>query len=493
MTNTCLQKQRIWRIVPILLLSLLLISGKAMAQERYVVSATKLNVKQTASAEAATIGNLSKGAEVDVYGFDGGWAEIRYGESTAFVAKKLIEKATMDELKLQNTLASNDLRQKDEHNANANANATVELSLKRKRRHTNDGYQWYEYVYEANVDGKTKTKTFRAAFDGNERQVTPIIEADNLSYTNGFFEMDTETGHALYDKQGNCIIPSSLGLNNIWIHLDEGTILAYDSKNEEQTRRAFTLDGKPCKDFPGSISHHQEASDEDNDEDGDDDEAEDLEDFYEHVMNGNEHLADCDYKAAIRSYKKALKHQKDAGVWYNLGVAQYNDGEYRRASKSFDEAYNMAKSQNGNSSLAKSALQMKRTCADLAKEKSQKAWGTVANIASIALAVTAAAVAETELQKLEMKQQKQQSMINSSNNRTTSSSYDDDDDDYYETESPKPKQQKKCGSCNGRGWNVEYTAAYGLDEKEYCSECGKTMMSSHYHKTCTRCNGTGYK
>lgn len=462
-----------------------------MAQERYVVSAAKLNVKKTASAEAATIGNLVKGTEVDVYGFDGGWAEIKYGDGTAFVAMKLIEKAAMDEPKPKNTLTSNDLKQKSENKANANANATIELSLKRKRKHTDDGYQWYEHVYKAKIDGETKT--FMAAFNEDEKRITPIIEADYLSYTNGFFEMGTKSGHALYDKQGNCIIPSRLGFNNIWVHPDEGKIVAYNSKNEEKTRRAFTLDGKPCKDFPNSYNHHKDASDDDNE-----DEAEDLEDFYEHVRNGNEHLADCDYKAAARSYKKALKHQKDAGVLYNLGVAQYNDGKYRGASKSFDEAYTIAKSQKGNSSLAEKALQMKRKSANLAKEKSQEVWGTVALVASTALAVTAAAVAETELQKLEMEQQKQQSVINSNNKRATSSSYDDDnyyddDDNYYEKESPKPKKQKKCGFCNGRGWNVEYATSFGLAEKEYCSECGKTMMSNHYHKTCTHCDGTGYE
>lgn len=52
-------------------------------------------------------------------------------------------------------------------------------------------------------------------------------------------------------------------------------------------------------------------------------------------------------------------------------------------------------------------------------------------------------------------------------------------------------KSKKCGFCGGRGWNVEYAAGYGLAKQEYCNQCGKTMMSNHYHATCQKCKGTG--
>ena len=415
-----------------------------------------------------------------MYGFNGGWAEIRFGDMPAFIPKKLIEKATPVVPQPPKNPTSNALTQKQQQKDEPKTNTPEKLILKRKKEHFDDGYRWYEYVY--NNKGGGNPKTLRAAFDENERQITPILESDNLSYTNGFFEVDTDEGHALYDKQGKCVIPSSLGFNIIWIHPDEGKVVAYNSNRAEETKRTFSFDGKPCADLASKTNNQQTTSNED----------EDFEDYYEHVREGNEHLADCDYKAAARSYKKALKYQKDANVLFNLGVAQYNDGKYQRASKSFDEAYTMLRSQKGNSDLAERALQMKRLSANAASEKSQRVWGTVALVSSTVLAATAVAVAETELQKLEMERQRQQRTTHSNNN-TISSSDDDDDDNYYEYETPKPKEQKKCRFCNGRGWNVESVASFGLAEKEYCSQCGKTMMSNHYHKTCIHCDGNGYE
>lgn len=71
---------------------LTLLCSMAAAQERYVVTATKLNVRKAASAEAAIVGGLSKGDQVDVYSFKGGWAEIGFKNGKAFVSKKYIEK-----------------------------------------------------------------------------------------------------------------------------------------------------------------------------------------------------------------------------------------------------------------------------------------------------------------------------------------------------------------------------------------------------------------
>lgn len=78
-------------------LFVLMICGTVMAQDRYVVTATRLNVRKDASAESAVVGGLSKGDQVDVYSFKGGWAEIGFKEGKAFVAKKYIEKVILSE------------------------------------------------------------------------------------------------------------------------------------------------------------------------------------------------------------------------------------------------------------------------------------------------------------------------------------------------------------------------------------------------------------
>ena len=71
---------------------LLLLCSMATAQDSYVVTASRLNVRKAASAESTVVGSLSKGDLVDVYNFKGGWAEIGFKDGTAFVAKKYLEK-----------------------------------------------------------------------------------------------------------------------------------------------------------------------------------------------------------------------------------------------------------------------------------------------------------------------------------------------------------------------------------------------------------------
>ena len=46
--------------------------------EKYVVTATYLNVREKASSKSVKVGGLSKGDQVEVYGFKGNWAEIGF-------------------------------------------------------------------------------------------------------------------------------------------------------------------------------------------------------------------------------------------------------------------------------------------------------------------------------------------------------------------------------------------------------------------------------
>lgn len=58
----------------------------------------------------------------------------------------------------------------------------------------------------------------------------------------------------------------------------------------------------------------------------------------------------------------------------------------------------------------------------------------------------------------------------------------------------QPQQKKICKWCNGTK-RIEKNDGFtlGLGEKEYCRECGKTVMSGHYHTVCPYCHGTGYE
>lgn len=101
--ETILPKRKAFGTVLLLLLCI-----TATAQDIYVVTATKLNVRKSASAESSIVGSLSKGDKVDVYNFKGGWAEIGFKNGTAFVSKKYLEKVeseTTSQSKLPSTPA----------------------------------------------------------------------------------------------------------------------------------------------------------------------------------------------------------------------------------------------------------------------------------------------------------------------------------------------------------------------------------------------------
>lgn len=64
---------------------LLLLPLAVMAQSNYTVTASKLNVRATASTNGAVVGSLSRGETIKVNRITGGWAEIQYGGRKCFV------------------------------------------------------------------------------------------------------------------------------------------------------------------------------------------------------------------------------------------------------------------------------------------------------------------------------------------------------------------------------------------------------------------------
>lgn len=62
-----------------------------MAQSPYEVTATRLNVRKSASSESSIIGSLSKGDTVNVRELKKTWAEIDYKSSVGYVSAKFIQ------------------------------------------------------------------------------------------------------------------------------------------------------------------------------------------------------------------------------------------------------------------------------------------------------------------------------------------------------------------------------------------------------------------
>lgn len=64
----------------------------APAHTLYYCTASKLNVRTAPASNARVIGTVSRGDIVDVYEFDGNFARIKWGKSTAYVSRKYIKR-----------------------------------------------------------------------------------------------------------------------------------------------------------------------------------------------------------------------------------------------------------------------------------------------------------------------------------------------------------------------------------------------------------------
>lgn len=80
-------------LLRILLISILTIMwcGLVLGQEKYVVTATKLNVRKLPSAESTILGSLSKDDIVNVRSLKKSWAEIDFKENIGYVSLKYIQ------------------------------------------------------------------------------------------------------------------------------------------------------------------------------------------------------------------------------------------------------------------------------------------------------------------------------------------------------------------------------------------------------------------
>ena len=72
---------------------------------------------------------------------------------------------------------------------------------------------------------------------------------------------------------------------------------------------------------------------------------------------------------------------------------------------------------------------------------------------------------------------------------------------YQQPQTPEPTRpqtqqpsREKCTWCNGTGEVVKDDAfELGMGGTKYCSKCGKTVSTSHYHAPCPYCHGKGYR
>lgn len=70
----------------------------ALGQEKYIVTAPRLNVRKMPSAQSTAIGGLSKGDTVNVHSLKNSWAEIDFKKGIGYVSLNYLEPIQMEDI-----------------------------------------------------------------------------------------------------------------------------------------------------------------------------------------------------------------------------------------------------------------------------------------------------------------------------------------------------------------------------------------------------------
>lgn len=189
------------------------------------------------------------------------------------------------------------------------------------------------------------------------------------------------------------------------------------------------------------------------------------------------------YKKAAELYGKAISVSPTASLYFNRGVSYYNASKYYEAIADFNKTLNS----NPSERLRDRSLDLIGKAEHYQEQKEYNQMQLASAI--FGLAMTGVNYA------LQSKSKRSSNSSYSSPVRSSASSSSSSAPSNYnnrgEDTSSISKQKQKCGFCGGKGSTVEYVANYGIDTEPWCDECGKKVVSGHYHKTCTHCHGTG--
>lgn len=199
------------------------------------------------------------------------------------------------------------------------------------------------------------------------------------------------------------------------------------------------------------------------------------------IKEANKLYDDDKFKKASKEYSKAIEMKAEDYTLFKRGLCYYHMGKFKKAQEDFQSCYNITKS-----SEYKSKAKNNFEVAGKKREEARQQNGLIALGLLGAAAMTYSAISAPK------NSNNSSSSVPSGGSYSSSSS---SSSGYSSTSSngSTTSSKSRCGLCSGKGSYVEYTSNYGVSKTEYCSECGKNMMSNHYHKTCTLCHGKGYK
>lgn len=198
------------------------------------------------------------------------------------------------------------------------------------------------------------------------------------------------------------------------------------------------------------------------------------------IESGDNYYKQEKYKKAIECYSEALitKGLFDSFLHFKLGICYYRTKKYDKAVTEFTICKETTPFQDMKDSAEK-CIKASQDTKDIIANRNEQ---IVLGLFRFALGATDAYLRMQENTKTQK------------NSKITRTSNEDGTEDYSSNKTESQNSSKtECGLCNGKGSIVEYTSNYGISDRKYCEECGKTVDSTHYHKTCSRCGGKGYK
>lgn len=196
------------------------------------------------------------------------------------------------------------------------------------------------------------------------------------------------------------------------------------------------------------------------------------------------------YKDAVKRYDLiSVDGETPINVHYNRGLAQWKRGKYDDSIR--DLSYVVKNDTDDSFPDAERILDKVQNEKRIKDEERRQMWAGIGQ----ALAQTAVVASQVYSMHEANKAQRKAAKASAASGSGIGFGGDNSDGEASEPDEPgeKSKKKGKCSYCGGRGSFVEYTANYGIDTKPWCDECGKTVVSGHYHKKCSFCDGTGMR
>lgn len=196
----------------------------------------------------------------------------------------------------------------------------------------------------------------------------------------------------------------------------------------------------------------------------------------QYYNDGISYFDSGEFGKAADCFKNANAIKDDYSSYFNLALCYYNTYKYDNAIEYFRKSIDL----NPPYTTKKRAYNLIESSYEAKREKAEKRTANITNFIAGVFKIG-----------ISLYQLKHTQKVRQSDRNNPYAGFNDyaDEDDRANVAFINSKQ--KCGLCGGKGSIIEYTSNYGINNNPYCEECGKNVVSGHYHKVCPRCGGKG--